>query len=100
MEPEQLNNDIVNDYKSFVMENFKNDDVIIPSPKMINIYGQRDDELKHFVINKIVDQPVFSRDFLGSIFPVSYTHLDVYKRQRINLVIFVKSYREERRRRV
>lgn len=95
MEPEQLNNDIVNDYKCFMMENFKNADVIIPSPKMLNTYGQRNEEIRLFVINKIIAQPVFSRDFLGSIFPDDTVNmlLDIFKNDVDSLArIYMNAY--------
>ena len=41
------------------------------------------DQLKYELVNGI-PHPILLGKSLGMIFPVSYTHLDVYKRQALN----------------
>lgn len=63
--PEEIINEkIVNDYKGFVLSNLVGGNPVVPTVKMISLYGERDSELKAKVIESIIDCPNISAAFI------------------------------------
>ena len=62
---ENIDEKIVNDYKTFVLNNLAKDNPIIPAVQVVIRYGERDSELKAEVIKAIVGNPELSASFLG-----------------------------------
>lgn len=75
---ESISEKAVNDYKEFVLNNLNEDRHIIPEIQIINRYGEKDNELKAKVIEKVVNHPEFSNAFLGS----------AYKEEDIKLIFY------------
>lgn len=62
---ENIDEKIVNDYKTFVLNNLAKDNHIIPTVQVVTRYGERDSELKAEVIKAIMANPELSASFLG-----------------------------------
>lgn len=54
---ENINEKIVNDYKTFVFNNLEKDNPIIPTIQVVARYGERDSEIKEAVIKEVLDNP-------------------------------------------
>ena len=65
---ESINENVVNDYKGFVLNNFVEGSPIVPTVQVMNRYGERDRELKDKVIEAIVNCPKISAAFLGYVY--------------------------------
>lgn len=60
---ENINEKIVNDYKTFVFNNLEKDNPIIPTIQVVARYGERDSEIKEAVIKEVLDNPKLSVKF-------------------------------------
>ena len=65
---ENINEKIVNDYKTFVFNNLEKDNPIIPTIQVVARYGERDSEIKEAVIKEVLDNPKLSVKFLGDMY--------------------------------
>lgn len=65
---EKIDEKIVNDYKTFVLNNLANDNPIIPTVQVVARYGERDRELKAEVIKAVVSNSKLSVSFLGHVY--------------------------------
>lgn len=63
-----INDKIVKDYSLFIKQNLNKENPIIPSAKMLKLYGDRDIELKGEVIKTIIEKPELSASFLGNTY--------------------------------
>lgn len=61
---ENINEKVVNDYKTFVFDNLEKDNPIIPTVQVVARYGERDSEIKEAVIKAVLDKPKLSAEFL------------------------------------
>lgn len=68
LENDRITDKVVEDYKKFVLDNINGDNPVVPTFQMLNIYGERDLELKVKVIKAVSDSPRFSIIFLGDEF--------------------------------
>lgn len=59
-----INEGITEDYKRFVIANLGSDKPIVPSIRMMKRYGDRDDEIRRFIINILIEKPNLSSIFL------------------------------------
>lgn len=62
---EKITNQVVNDYKRFVLKYHDEDNPIVPSVQMLYRYGEIDKELKTNAIEILAYRPGLSADFLG-----------------------------------
>ena len=61
---DNIDEKIVNDYKTFVFDNLASDNPIIPTVQVVARYGERDNELKAVVIKAVLTSPKLSASFL------------------------------------
>ena len=61
---DNIDEKIVNDYKTFVFDNLASDNPIIPTVQVVARYGERDNELKAAVIKAVLTSPKLSASFL------------------------------------
>lgn len=62
---EKITEQVVNDYKRFVLKHINEDNPIVPSVQMLCRYGEKDQELKTKVIKTVIERPKLSAAFLG-----------------------------------
>ena len=72
---EDMNEKIVNDYKTFVINNLVSTKPVIPTVQVVARYGERDSELKTSVIKAVLANSKLSANFLG----YAYDENDVEK---------------------
>lgn len=65
---ENINEKVVNDYKTFVFDNLEKDNPIIPTVQVVARYCERDSEIKEAVIKAVLDKPKLSAQFLGDTY--------------------------------
>lgn len=70
-----MNEKIVNDYKTFVINNLASTKPVIPTVQVVARYGERDSELKTSVIKAVLANSKLSANFLG----YAYDENDVEK---------------------
>lgn len=62
---DHINEEIVRDYKEFVLNNLEGDNPLVPSVHVLNRYSRQDCKFRAEVINVIGNKPQLSESFLG-----------------------------------
>lgn len=65
MDERDITDEIVSDYSSFARKNLISENPIVPSARMLKLYGERDKDLYNTVIKCISEIPKLSVTFLG-----------------------------------
>ena len=67
MAPGFVTTEVVNDYKSFLIENIDYMEDILPSVYILALYGEKDEEITQIVKERLAENKLLSRVFLGRI---------------------------------